>query len=76
MTSGPCLAQTGIDLYGIVDVGVRATSDLSANIGGWQFKAIAARNKADTGADKTVRQRVLSAGVCREAWPGLLVTTA
>lgn len=45
-------------------------------IAGWEFKANAARNRADTGADKTVRQRVLSAGVSREALPGLLVTTA
>jgi predicted porin len=52
------------------------TLGAAVRISGWQFKANAARNKADTGADKTVRQRVLSAGVSREAWPGLLVTTA
>ncbi|MYM66693.1 porin [Pseudoduganella sp. FT55W] len=45
---------------------------------GWQFKANAARNKAETGAGagKQVSQRVLSAGVSREAMPGLLLTTA
>jgi len=44
--------------------------------GAWQFKANAARNHADTGPDKTVRQRVLSAGVSRRAGLGVLVTTA
>lgn len=44
--------------------------------GDWQFKANAARNVAEAGPDKTVRQRVLSAGVSRQAAPGLLVTTA
>jgi predicted porin len=44
--------------------------------GAWQFKANAARNDADTGPNKTVRQRVLSAGVSRQAGHGLLVTTA
>lgn len=46
--------------------------------GAWQFKANAARNDAATGvgAGKTVRQRVLSAGVARDVAPGLLVTTA
>jgi len=45
-------------------------------LAGWEIKTNAARNKADTGAGKTVRQHVLSAGVSREARPGLLVTTA
>ena len=44
--------------------------------GAWQFKANAARNDADTGAGKSVRQRVLSAGVGRALGHGLLVTTA
>ncbi|MGJ7916202.1 porin [Massilia sp. LXY-6] len=42
----------------------------------WQFKANAARNVADTGPGKTVHQRVLSAGVSRQAGRDLLVTTA
>jgi predicted porin len=42
----------------------------------WQLKANAARNKADTGAGKTVRQRVLSAGVSHPAGHGVLVTAA
>nr|WP_260048717.1 porin [Pseudoduganella aquatica] len=52
------------------------TLGAAVRIAGWDFKANAARNKANTGADKTLRQRVLSAGVSREARPGLLVTTA
>jgi predicted porin len=44
--------------------------------GAWQFKANAARNDADTGPNKTVRQRVLSAGVSRQAGRDVLVTTA
>jgi len=44
--------------------------------GEWQFKANVARNVADTGPDKTVHQRVLSAGVNRTFGHGLLVTTA
>lgn len=44
--------------------------------GAWQFKATAARNEADTGPGKTVRQRVLSAGASRTLAHGLLVTTA
>ena len=44
--------------------------------GAWQFKANAARNRADTGANTQVRQRVLSAGVSRAVGHGLLVTTA
>jgi len=44
--------------------------------GAWQFKANAARNVADTGPNKTVHQRVLSAGVSRQAWRDVLVTTA
>jgi predicted porin len=31
VTSSTCLAQTGIDLYGIIDVGVRSTSGLGAS---------------------------------------------
>ena len=42
----------------------------------WQFKANAARNDADTGADRRVRQRVLSAGVSHPAGHGVLVTAA
>ncbi|TFW16659.1 porin [Duganella callida] len=45
-------------------------------LGGWQFKANTARNHADTGPRQTVRQRVLSAGVSRQAGRDLLVTTA
>jgi len=52
------------------------TLGAAVRLAGWEFKANAARNKADTGPGKTVAQRVLSAGVSREAWPGLLVTTA
>jgi predicted porin len=44
--------------------------------GAWQFKANVARNVANTGPDKTVRQRVLSAGVSRKLGQDLLVTTA
>lgn len=49
--------------------------------GDWQFKANVARNKANTGLDavgldKTVHQRVLSAGVSRKLGHGLLLTTA
>jgi predicted porin len=44
--------------------------------GAWQFKANAARNVAVTGTDKSVHQRVLSAGLCRALGPSLLVTTA
>jgi predicted porin len=44
--------------------------------GAWQFKANVARNVADTGPNKTVHQRVLSAGLSRQAGHGLLVTTA
>jgi predicted porin len=44
--------------------------------GAWQFKANVARNVADTGPNKTVHQRVLSAGVSRQAGRDLLVTTA
>ncbi len=52
------------------------TLGAALRLAGWEFKANAARNKADTGPGKSVAQRVLSAGVSREAWPGLLVTTA
>jgi predicted porin len=48
--------------------------------GDWQFKANVARNVAaglgERGADKTVHQRVLSAGVNRKLAHDLLVTTA
>jgi predicted porin len=49
--------------------------------GAWQFKANVARNVAKTGPDekgldKTVHQRVLSAGVSRKLGDGVLVTTA
>jgi predicted porin len=44
--------------------------------GAWQFKANVARNVADTGPDKTVHQRVLSAGVSRPLGHALLVTAA
>jgi predicted porin len=52
------------------------TLGAAAKAGAWQFKANAARNKADTGAGKTVVQRVLSAGVSRQAARDVLVTTA
>lgn len=52
------------------------TLGAAAHAGAWQFKANIARNKADTGPNKTVRQRVLSAGVSRQWQPDLLVTTA
>jgi predicted porin len=42
----------------------------------WQFKANVARNQADTGPNKTVHQRVLSAGASRPVGQDLLVTTA
>ncbi|HJV00610.1 MAG TPA: porin [Burkholderiaceae bacterium] len=42
----------------------------------WQFKANLARNVADTGAGKNVRQRVRSAGVSRPVGRDLLITTA
>jgi predicted porin len=48
----------------------------AAKAGAWQFKANAARNRADTGAGKTVVQRVLSAGVGLQAARDVLVTTA
>jgi predicted porin len=44
--------------------------------GAWQFKANVARNVADTGPNKTVHQRVLSAGLSRRAGQDVLVTTA
>ena len=43
---------------------------------GWQLKANIARNDAGTGSDKTVRQRVRSAGVSRQLAQDLLLTTA
>lgn len=52
------------------------TLGTALRLAGWEFKANAARNKTDIGAGKTVSQHVRSAGVSREAWPGLLVTTA
>ncbi|NVM74487.1 putative porin [Duganella sp. SG902] len=52
------------------------TLGAALRVDGWQFKGNAARNKADTGAGKTVSQRVLSAGVSREIVAGLLATTA
>lgn len=52
------------------------TLGAALRLAGWEFKANAARNKADTGPGKTVAQRVLSAGVSREAMAGLLLTTA
>lgn len=50
-------------------------------LAGWQFKANLARNDAttqhnDVGPDKTVHQRVLSAGVSHKVGDGLLLTTA
>jgi predicted porin len=44
--------------------------------GAWQFKANVARNEADTAPNKTVHQRVLSAGVSRQMERGVLLTTA
>jgi predicted porin len=52
------------------------TLGAAAKAGAWQFKANAARNVADTGPGKTVVQRVLSAGVSRQAARDVLVTTA
>ncbi|MTW09976.1 porin [Pseudoduganella eburnea] len=52
------------------------TLGAAVRAGAWQFKANIARNKAGTGPDKTVRQRVLSAGVSRQLMPDLLLTTA
>jgi hypothetical protein len=52
------------------------TLGAAARAGGWQFKGNAARNRADSGAGKTVSQQVLSAGVSREVAAGLLLTTA
>jgi predicted porin len=52
------------------------TLGAAAKAGAWQFKANAARNKADTGPGKTVTQRVLSAGVGLQAARDVLVTTA
>lgn len=48
----------------------------AVKVAGWQFKANAARNDADTGPGKTVRQRVLSAGASRQLTRDVLVTTA
>jgi len=50
-------------------------------VAGWQFKANAARNEAttqrnDVGPNKTVHQRVLSAGASHKVGDGLLLTTA
>jgi predicted porin len=42
----------------------------------WQLKANIARNQAETGPNKTVDQRVLSAGVNRTLGHGLLLTAA
>ncbi|TWI67448.1 putative porin [Pseudoduganella lurida] len=44
--------------------------------GAWQFKANFARNTADTGADRTVHQRVTSAGASRTLGHDWLVTAA
>jgi len=52
------------------------TLGAAAKAGAWQFKANAARNVADTGPAKTVVQRVLSAGMSRQAARDVLVTTA
>ncbi len=52
------------------------TFGAAVRTGAWQFKANIARNKADTGPDKTVRQRILSAGISRQLLSDLLVTTA
>jgi predicted porin len=48
----------------------------AVRLGAWQLKTNVARNVADTGPSKTVHQRVLSAGVSRQAWRDVLVTTA
>ena len=42
----------------------------------WQFKGTIARNRADTGPNQKVRQRVSSAGVSRPLGGNLLLTTA
>jgi predicted porin len=43
---------------------------------GWQFKANIARNVADTGPEKTVHQRVVSAGLSHPLAHGVLITAA
>jgi predicted porin len=48
----------------------------AVRLGGWQLKANAARNDADTGPAKRVAQRVLSAGVSHPLGRDVLVTTA
>jgi len=48
----------------------------AARVAGWQFKVNAARNDAATGASKTVRQRVLSAGASHPLADDVLVTAA
>lgn len=48
----------------------------AVHLASWQFKANAARNKADTGAGQSVHQRILSAGLSRAVGPGLLLTAA
>lgn len=48
----------------------------AVRLAAWQFKANVARNQADTGPNKTVHQRVLSAGVSRQLAQDLLLTTA
>lgn len=59
------------------DLGLNAwTLGAAVRAGAWQFKANVARNKADTGPGKAVRQRILSAGASRQVLPGLLVTAA
>ncbi|WP_322400530.1 porin [Massilia luteola] len=52
------------------------TAGAAVRAAGWQFKANIARNDAATGPGKTVAQRVLSAGVSRQAARDILVTTA
>lgn len=52
------------------------TLGAALRVAAWQLKANIARNVADTGPNKTVHQRVLSAGVSRKAWSDVLVTTA
>jgi predicted porin len=52
------------------------TLGAAVRAGAWQFKANAARNKAETGPAKTVVQRVLSAGVSRAVARDVLVTAA
>ena len=53
-----------------------ATLGAACKMAAWQFKANIGYNDADTGVDRSVRQRVVSAGASRQLAPDLLLTTA